>query len=207
MRSVKEERINALTHGAGIAFGLISIPFLIYYSFKTGNNAILAGSIVYGLSFLFVYSASTIFHAINKPRYKRTWRKIDHISIYFLISGTYTPFVLIYLNNSKGFALLAVLWALTLIGMCLKIFLTGKFDNISTFIYLLMGWSMIFVAKSFFTAVPFPILLLIITGGILYSAGVYFYLKDQRPYYHGIWHIFVLAAGVFHFFGVFAAVV
>ena len=202
----KEELFNVLTHGLGILFGFLSIPFLIYYAFSNGNLLIAFGSIIYSLTFLFVYTASTFYHAFNKPSRKALWRKVDHISIYFMISGSYTPFILKYMYEPRGIILLGALWFLTLVGIFFKIFNTGKFDNISTIIYLLMGWSVLFVAKTFFTVIPTQILMLIGLGGLLYTVGVLFYKMDKLPFNHGIWHLFVLGAGVAHFFGVFLSI-
>ena len=203
----KEEWFNAATHGLGVLFGIFSIPFLVYFALKSRDSILLVGAIVYSLTFLFVYASSTLYHTFNKPNRKAIWRKIDHISIYFMISGTYTPFLLKYMFNPKGLILLTILWTLSLIGIFFKLFYTGKYDNLSTLIYLIMGWSILFVAKPFFNIIPLSILILIAAGGVFYTVGVIFYKWDKLPYNHGIWHLFVLAAGVSHFTGVLLTVV
>jgi hemolysin III len=131
---------------------------------------------------------------------------LDHISIYFLIAGTYTPFLLIYLNNTFGISLLIILWGLTALGIIFKIFFTGKWNKLSTFIYVGMGCILLVGGKTFFVAIPMPVLTMIVIGGVLYLIGVVFYLWNKYPYNHAIWHFFVLAAAVCHYVAILLAV-
>ena len=131
---------------------------------------------------------------------------MDHISIYFLIAGTYTPFILIFVNNSFGMILLGVLWGLTALGTLFKTFFTGKFEIVSTVIYLAMGWMLLTGADTFFANMPYQIMALIVAGGILYSVGVIFYIWRMFTYHHAVWHLFVLGGAICHYSAVLLAV-
>jgi hemolysin III len=196
---LREERLSSITHFLGIAFGLVCIPILILNASENSPRSILVGTIIYGFSFLMLFTFSSLFHWQTKARIRRLFLILDHISIYFLIAGTYTPFILIFINNSFGLMLLSVLWSLTLMGTIFKIFFTGRFEIISTLIYLMMGWMLLIGAREFFANMPFSVIVLIITGAILYSIGVLFYLWRFFTYHHAVWHLFVLSAAICHF--------
>jgi hemolysin III len=203
---MKQELANSISHGFGILFGVVCIPLLIAYATKAGTAAAVVGACVYGFSFLMVYTFSTLYHSFQQIQVKTLLKKLDHISIYFLIAGTYTPFILIYLNNAIGITMLATLWGLTLTGIVFKIFHAGKYEKLSVAIYLLMGWILLAAGKAFFLALPVPVISLVAAGGILYTLGVFFYVKKSFTYHHAIWHFFVLAAGICHFVAVLLAV-
>ena len=203
---VREELFNAITHAIGIVFGIICIPILIVTAINHSGTSILAGISIYGFSFLMVFTFSTLFHWTRHRKKKDILRILDHISIYFLIAGTYTPFILIFVNNAYGLTLLSVLWTLTLLGTIYKTFFTGKFEIISTLIYLIMGWMLLTGANAFFAKMPFSVMVLIICGGCLYTIGVFFYLWRWFAYHHGIWHLFVLSASICHYTAIFLAV-
>lgn len=195
----REEKINSLTHFPGIIFGLTAMPFLIIYAFYHARYNVTAGIIVYGICFLLVFTVSTLFHLQNSGKLRRILKKLDHISIFFMIAGTYTPFILIYVNNEFGMRLLTILWSLSALGTIFKIFFTGKLEILSVIIYLTMGWMCLSVAESFFGGMPFIVKALIIAGGALYTIGVVFYIWRLHTYHHAIWHIFVLVAAICHF--------
>ena len=203
---VREELVNSITHGIGILFGLVFIPVLIYNATNHAKTDVVAGAAVYGLSFLMVFTFSTLYHGLQAERVKRTFKILDHISIYFLIAGTYTPLILIYQQNTFGTTLLVVLWSLTLLGTLFKTFFCGRWELLSTIIYLLMGWSMLAGGNSFFAAMPANVLTMVVTGGVLYSAGVIFYLWEKYTYSHAVWHIFVLAAAICHYVAILLSV-
>jgi hemolysin III len=198
-QDLREERLNSLTHLLGIVFGLVCIPILILNACQSAGASIVAGTIIYGFSFLMVFTFSTLFHWHSNSKLRKLFLILDHISIYFLIAGTYTPFILIFINNSFGMMLLTVLWSLTLLGIFFKIFYTGRFEIVSTIIYIVMGWMLLTGAKEFFSNMPYPIVVLIITGGVLYSIGVLFYIWRFFAYNHAVWHLFVLSAAICHF--------
>jgi hemolysin III len=200
------EMVNSLLHGLGILFGVISMPVLIADASKNNNLAGMAGSGIYGFCFLMLFTFSTLYHGFQQPKIKGILKILDHISIYFLIAGTYTPIILIFVNNPLGFTLLAILWSLTLLGIFFKIFFTGRFEIASTIIYILMGWILFAGGKIFFTAMPASVIVLITIGGGLYTIGVIFYLWQKYTYHHAIWHLFVLAAALCHYAAVFISV-
>jgi hemolysin III len=202
----KQETANSLIHGVGIIFGISSLPILVALAIHHDNTPAVAGAAIYGFSFLFLFTSSTIYHITEEPRLKKIFKVLDHISIYFLISGTYTPFLLIYLNNAFGVSLLCILWGLTVIGIGIKIFFTGRFDLLSTIIYLLMGLILIVGGRRFFIHVPKDVLFFVCIGGGLYIIGVLFYLWDKYFYSHAVWHVFVLAGAICHYVAVLLSV-
>jgi len=204
--TLKQEVVHSIIHAFGILFGIISIPVLTVLAAKDSNIPAIVGASIYGFSFLMVFSFSTTYHGFQQPQVKRVLEIFDHISIYFLIAGTYTPFLLIYLRNSFGITLLAILWGLTILGIFFKIFFTGRFEIVSVIIYLLMGWILIAGGKRFFTAIPGDVLTFIIIGGALYSIGIIFYLWKGFAWHHAVWHFFVLAAAICHYVAVLLAV-
>jgi hemolysin III len=203
---MRQELANSISHGFGILFGVVCIPLLIAIATKAGSPAALVGACVYGFSFLMVYTFSTLYHSFQQTQVKAILKKLDHISIYFLIAGTYTPFILIYLNNAVGLLMLVTLWVLTIVGIFFKAFHAGKYEKLSVTIYLLMGWILLAAGKSFFVALPVPVISLVAAGGLLYTMGVFFYVKKSFTYHHAVWHFFVLAAGICHFVAVLLAV-
>ncbi|MCW3118138.1 MAG: hemolysin [Chitinophagaceae bacterium] len=204
--TLKQELIHSIIHAFGILFGIISIPILTVLAAKNTNVAGIVGASIYGFCFLMLFTFSTLYHSFQQPQVKRVLEIFDHISIYFLLDGTYTPFLLIYLNNSFGITLLSVLWGLTVLGVIFKIFFTGRFEVISIIIYLIMGWILIVGGKRFFTELPTDVVIFIIIGGGLYSIGIIFYLWDKYDWHHALWHFFVLAAAVCHYVAVLLAV-
>jgi hemolysin III len=201
-----EERWNTATHILGILFGLVSIPILILNACDNTSLPVITGISIYGASFLMTFVCSTLFHCQKEGRARDLWKKLDHIAIYYMIAGTYTPFILIFVNNSFGMLLLCVLWGLTLVGTLFKTFYTGKFEIISTLIYLVMGWMLLVGGKAFFTNMPYEIAALIVAGGILYTIGVIFYLWRLFTYHHAVWHLFVLSGAICHFSAVMMSV-
>jgi hemolysin III len=201
----KQEVVNALIHGIGILFGVSGIPVLIAIGTVNGNTPGIIGAGIYGFCFLMLFTSSTIFHIALEPAIRQLFKKLDHISIYFLIAGTYTPLLLVFLNNTFGITLLVILWSLTLLGIFFKMRYTGRFEIVSTIIYLLMGWIMVVGGRKFFDAMPTDVLIFICIGGGLFSIGVFFYLWDKYTYTHAIWHGFVLAGAICHYVAVLLA--
>ncbi|MCP4977564.1 MAG: hemolysin III family protein [Maribacter sp.] len=203
---IQQELVNSIIHGFGIIFGIVSIPILIAFAIKSDNTPGVIGAAIYGFCFLQLFTFSTLYHGFQHAQAKRIFQILDHISIYFLISGTYTPFLLIYMNNAFGITLLTVLWGLTALGIVFKIFFTGKWNIISTLVYIAMGCIMIVGGRTFFESIPNAILTMILIGGVLYILGVVFYLWKKYPYNHAVWHFFVLAAAVCHYVAILLAV-
>ncbi|MNJ95477.1 hemolysin-III related [compost metagenome] len=198
----KQELLHGLIHGIGVLFGVSGIPVLIGIATAHNNVPAIVGAGIYGFCFLMLFTCSMVYHLALEFGVKRLFEILDHISIYFLIAGTYTPFLLIYMNNSFGITLLCLLWGLTLVGIFFKIWYTGKYNIISTIIYLLMGWMMLIGGNKFFTALPKSVIIMLFIGAGFYSIGTAFYLFGKRPYSHALWHAMVLAAAIFHYVAV-----
>src|SRR6185436_18481390 len=196
---VKQELVNSLSHGLGILFGIVCVPILVTQAVKNENVNGIVGSGIYGFSFLMVFTFSTLYHGTPQGRMRQIMKILDHISIYFLIAGTYTPLLLIYMNNSFGITLLCILWSLTLIGTVFKTFFTGRWEILSTIIYVAMGWILLAGGRSFFANMPYDVTTLVITGGIVYTLGVIFYLWEKYTYNHAVWHFMVLSAAICHY--------
>jgi hemolysin III len=203
---IQQELVNSIIHGFGIIFGIVSIPILIALAIKSENTAGIVGAAIYGFCFLQLFTFSTLYHGFQHPQAKRVLEILDHISIYFLIAGTYTPFLLIYLNNPFGITLLSILWSLTALGIIFKIFFTGKWNVISTIVYVAMGCILLVGGRTFFTSIPNDVMIMISIGGGLYLLGVIFYLWEKYPFNHAVWHFFVLAAAVCHYVAILLAV-
>lgn len=203
---IKRELVNSIVHGFGIIFGIVSIPILIAFAIKSDNTPGVIGAAIYGFCFLQLFTFSTLYHSFQHAHVKRIFEILDHISIYFLIAGTYTPFLLVYMPNAFGITLLSVLWSLTALGIIFKIFFTGKCKIISTIVYIAMGCIMVVGGRTFFETIPANVLTMILIGGALYLLGVIFYLWEKYPYNHAVWHFFVLAAAVCHYVAILLAV-
>lgn len=204
--ALRHEIVHSIIHAFGILFGIISIPILTALAAHKANIPGIVGASIYGFCFLMLFTFSTLYHAFREKQVKRTLEIFDHISIYFLIAGTYTPFLLIYLYNSFGITLLVILWSLTFLGVIFKIFLTGKYEILSVIIYFLMGWILVVGGKRFFRAIPADVMIFILIGGGLYSLGIVFYLWQKYNWNHAVWHFLVLAAAVCHYVAVLLAV-
>jgi len=202
----KQEIIHGIIHAVGILFGLSALPVLTGIAATHGNTPGIVGAGIYSFCFILLFTCSTVYHLAQDQQVKKLFVVLDHISIYFLIAGTYTPFLLVFMNNAFGITLLCILWGLTAVGVVFKSFFTGRFNMLSTIIYLIMGWIMIVGGKTFFTSLPLPVIIMIAIGGVLYSIGVYFYLREKRAYTHAIWHTFVLAAAICHYVAVLLSV-
>lgn len=200
---VKEEVLHAITHGVGVLLGIAGLVLLILKAVPSGNMIRLFSAIVFGLSIIILYLNSTLYHSFPWKRVKHLFKIFDHISIYILIAGTYTPFMLITLKGVLGTVIISVIWGLTFIGIVFKIFFVGRFRVLSTLMYVMMGWMAIFAVKPLLATLPTPALLYLILGGVMYTVGVVFYLWEKIPYHHAIWHLFVLAGTIFHFFSIY----
>lgn len=206
LQSSFEERLNAISHGIGALLGIVALVLLICYDTnKTAYS--LFSVIVYGISIIVLFTASTLYHAVSNVKHKHFFRILDHISIYFLIAGTYTPVALITLETSKGWTLFYVVWGIALFGTILKLFFTGRFELFSTLLYLVMGWLIVFDFSNLSDAIGSDGILWLFAGGLSYTVGIIFYAIPRIPYNHVIWHMFVLAGALFHFFMIFFYVI
>jgi len=195
----REEIANILTHGFGFILFAIASPLLLRLAAQSGNWYQILGLGIFCLSLLMVYSSSTIYHSILDQRLKGIFQKIDHICIYFLIAGTHTPFLLLYLNKPYGWAFLSLLWIIVLIGVLYKTFFIGRFKKLSLWLYILMGWSGIFTIPLMLDQMNTLTLYWILGGGLSYSLGTIFYVWEKLPFNHAIWHVFVIGGSLGHF--------
>ena len=202
-----EEQLNAWSHGIGAALGIVALVLLIIYSNDNHKPWSLFSVIVYGISIIVLFLASTFYHAVRGDKRKHYFRIIDHISIYLLIAGTYTPVLLILLRNSLGWSLFWVVWGIAAFGVVLKLFFTGRFETFSTLLYLVMGWLIVFDYTNTAEALGSDGVFWLIAGGLFYTVGIVFYAIEKIPYNHVIWHLFVLAGAISHFFMIFNHVI
>lgn len=197
----RQELANTLTHFAGILiFGAMS-PFLILKVIKTDPEK-LNYILLFCFGLLMVYSSSTLYHFAKKASIKHKLRIWDHISIYFLIGGSYSPFVAFFLPAPHAQTFLYILWGLIAVGVLFKLFFTGKYDIISTLSYVGLGWMALFIIQPIISNASESVLWLIVAGGLSYTVGVIFYVWKGFTYHHAIWHVFVLAGSIAHFFAV-----
>lgn len=198
-QSLGEEIASSITHGLGLTGSLIVFPFLVMAASRDGDRWRVMSAIVFGSSLVLLYAASTFYHALPGPRAKRVFRIIDHSAIYVLIAGTYTPFLLGPLRGGWGWSLFAVIWALAIAGIVIKATLGIRWEKLSTVVYLVMGWIGAIAIKPLLDRVSPTGLLWLLAGGLAYTAGVAFFVIDQRVRYaHSIWHLFVATGSICH---------
>lgn len=193
----REELLNALSHGLGILLGMLGFV-IMWKNHKTRVPWATLSLVIYSISVILLFAASTAYHAVQDPRVKRKLRVLDHISIYFLIAGTYTPVALITLSDSQGIPLFFVVWGVAIAGTLFKIFYTGKLEWLSLMLYLVMGWLIVFDFSFLWSQLSSDGVLLLFLGGAFYTLGTVFYAIRQIPYNHFIWHLFVLGGAVSH---------
>ena len=200
--SKKEERLNIITHAFGLLLSVIGLPFLILKSLSFEGYWKPASLVIYGLSLIVLYAASTFYHAATDPPLRRKLNIFDHAAIYVLIAGTYTPFTILVLEGPLGWIIFGLTWTFALTGIILKLFYTGRFDKLSTALYLLMGWQIMFVINPLMERFSTEGLQLLFAGGVFYTIGAVLYSIKKLPYNHAIFHVFVLLGSVCHFFSV-----
>ena len=197
-----EEIMNAVTHGIGIALSIAGLVILVVFAALYGDAWKVVASSIYGASMIVLYTASTLYHSFSKTKAAKKLNMFDHISIYYLIAGSYTPFMLVNLRGAWGWSIFGVIWACAITGTILKIIYGNNFRKISTIIYLAMGWMILIAIYPFVKNVELGGVILLAAGGLSYSFGVIFYKWKSLPFNHAIWHLFVLAGTVLQFFAV-----
>jgi len=202
-----EKFADAMTHGVGLALSIMAFILLIVKAAFSKDTWIFLSFSLYGVTLISAYLSSTIYHLYmfyhknpNK-NFRRFLLLYDHCSIFFLIAGSYTPILLIFLRESLGFIFFAVIWILALMGVLYKIYFLGKFRKFSVVMYVSMGWCIVLSSKQLLVSVPHDLLIVLIIGGLFYTSGIVFYQKKSVPFNHAIWHIFVLLGSIIHFFG------
>lgn len=201
--TLKEEIWSSIIHGVGIALSIAGLVILVVLSSVDGNVWAIVSTAIFGASMIVLYSASTIYHAIPNLEIKKKLKKFDHISIYYLIAGTYTPFLLVNMRGALGWTLFGLVWGLAVVGTFLKLLSSGSGTKIwSIGLYLLMGWMIIFASRQLVQELPKIGLIFLILGGLFYTLGIFFYVWKSKKYTHAIWHFFVLVGTIMHFFAV-----
>lgn len=196
-----------LTHAFGLLLSFIGLFTLVLGTYDQNNFLHFLCCIIYGTSLVLLYAASTCYHGFRSEHWKHVFKIVDHCAIYILIAGTYTPFTLLALGGMWGWSMFCTVWALAFIGIQFKLFFVNQFKIFSTLIYLMMGWLVVIAIEPLMQALPFEGLMWLVAGGIAYTVGVLFYLRDDYGYNHAIWHLFVLAGSVSHFIAVFLYVI
>ncbi|GAC1649428.1 MAG: hemolysin III family protein [Gemmatimonadaceae bacterium] len=198
-----EEIANSITHGVGLLASLVALPIIVMHARTRHDRWELIGGAVFGATLVLLYGASTLYHALPPSRAKRIFRVLDHAAIYLLIAGTYTPFAVGALRGPWGWSLLASVWALAIAGITLKAMRGFRYPRLSMVLYLLMGWLAIIAVRPLIASVGLPGFAWLVAGGACYTGGVFFFTQDHRLRYgHMVWHLFVAAGSVCHFFAV-----
>jgi hemolysin III len=201
--TASEEKLNIWSHAFGLLLSIIAFPFLVLKALNFDGFLKPASFIVYGFSLIILYAASTFYHAATAPKKRRKLNIFDHAAIYVLIAGSYTPFSLVALNSNLGLYLFALVWVFALVGIILKLFFTGKFNKLSTAMYLLMGWQVLFFINTLIENLSSFSLNFLFIGGVFYSIGAVFYMIKKLPYNHAIFHLFVLLGSFSHFLAIY----
>jgi len=204
MQSRNEELLNGISHSVGLIAAILATPFLIVKAVRDGDAALVVGASVFCATIVLLYLASTIYHLLPHGKAKRVFHVFDHIAIFVLIAGTYTPFSLGVLKGALGWSLFGITWGIVAIGMVLKSVPGARHPILSTALYLIMGWIIIFAIKPLVALVPTAGILWLVAGGVSYTAGVVFYALDSRlRFSHFIWHLFVMAGTACHYIAVY----
>jgi len=197
--SLAEEIANAVTHGLGAVLSLVGLVLMVAAAAVHDDPWALLGAAVFGASLFALYLASTLYHALPRPAWKRWLQRLDHAAIFLLIAGSYTPFTLVNLRDDWGLVLAAAVWSGALAGAAFKLWARGDHDRLSAVIYLALGWMIVLALKPLIDNVEPGGVWLLVAGGLSYSVGVVFYFWHRLPFNHAIWHLFVLGGSVCHF--------
>ena len=198
--SLTEEIWHAITHGIGLALSIAALTIMVAYSSQSGSTLSVLASILFGITLIILYGASTLYHALTHHELKKKFQQFDHASIYILIAGSYTHVTLISLGDTLGYSIFGVVWAVSIFGIYLKFAYPGRFEKLSLVLYLLLGWLIVIAIKPLFEVMDTGGLWLLLIGGLFYTFGVIFYVWDNLPFNHAIWHLFVMGGSISHFF-------
>ncbi|MCM3002960.1 PAQR family membrane homeostasis protein TrhA [Priestia koreensis] len=199
--SKPEEIANAITHGIGAILSIVGLTLLVVFSVQHGTPWHVVSFTIYGITMLLLYVSSTLVHSFPEGKVKDLFEIFDHSSIYLFIAGTYTPFMFM-LNGALGWTIFGIVWGMAVGGIVFKAFFTKKFLFMSTILYVLMGWLIVFAWEPLQSILPEPGIMLLVIGGVLYTVGAVFYVWRGFKFHHMIWHLFVLAGTVLHFLAI-----
>jgi len=204
--TVRERIADGCIHAIGVTASLVALTALLIIGVESQVTLWIVSLVIYGLALVATFSFSAGYHLVVRPKLKEVLRRLDHAAIFLMIAGTYTPFVLIKMNNAWGLGLLAVVWTMAAIGIAIKLFAPRFLDGLSTALYLVQGWAVIAAWEPLMSALPGHVLTLLVVGGVLYTIGVVFHLWERLPYQNAIWHGFVLSAASCHYAAVIVVV-
>jgi len=197
--SKSEEIWNAATHGIGLILSIAGLAILVAFATLTGSAMIIVSASIFSATLIIMYGSSTLYHAISNKKIKKIFQTLDHASIYILIAGTYTPITLITLEGAWGWSIFSINWTIAIIGIYMKFAYPRRFEKVSLFLYVIMGWMIIIAIQPLIQNMNLGGLILLVVGGLFYTFGIFFYIKDHKPYYHTVWHFFVLAGSISHY--------
>lgn len=198
-----EERLNIWSHFVGVILGILGLVLLLGKGINLNSIIHIASYVIYGLSMVVLFLASTLYHSATETSKRMKLKIFDHVAIYFLIAGSYTPFTLIGLKGVWGWSIFGVAWGIGIIGMVLKLFFTGRFNFLSTLSYVLMGWVVVIAIKPLMNSLSSDALFWLAMGGVFYTVGAVLYSIKKIPYNHAIFHFFVLGGCISHFIGIY----
>ena len=202
-----EETANCVTHALGFALSLVGTAALVRVMSQYGDTRGIVGVSIYGATLLALYAASTLSHSFEQPRLRHFFRTVDQVCIFLLIAGTFTPIALTYMRDGWGWALFIAVWGLAIVGIFTKIFF-AKLETLAISAYVLLGWLPAIAIKPIIEIVPGAALTWILLGGIFYTIGTVFLMRDERvPFFHAVWHVFVIAGSACHYYAVMRFVV
>jgi hemolysin III len=200
--SAKEEVFNSITHGIGTLLSVAALVLLVILSVGKGDIWHIVSYTIYGSTLVLLYLSSTLYHSFTKEKLKNLFARFDHAAIFLLIAGTYTPFLLTVLRGTFGWILFGIIWGVAVIGVVIRSIYLTRFRKLMVALYLAMGWMFVVAVGPMIKNLPILSIIFLFLGGIFYSVGVIFYVKRNLKYGHGIWHLFVLAGSIMHFFAV-----
>jgi hemolysin III len=199
------EKFNSISHLVGAVLALIGFGALLTIAIQSGEPATIVSFVVFGLTLVLLYTMSTLYHSFHPPQLKAIFQKLDHMTIYLLIAGTYTPYMVVSLGDLEGYRMLAIVWALAIVGLLLDLLNPNRIELLQIAIYLFMGWVCMFEYSHLRASIPGQGMFWLALGGVAYTVGVIFYVLDNLQHLkhaHGIWHIFVLAGSISHFISI-----
>lgn len=200
--TIKEEIFNSITHGIGALLSIAALVILVAFASINGDILQIVSFSIYGFTLFFLFTSSTLYHSIFHEKSKQVFRVLDHVSIYLVIAGSYTPIALVAMKGTWGWIIFVLIWSLAVLGILLKAFTLSKSKHSSILLYVIMGWLIVIAIKPMLNTIPPGLFTWLLIGGLTYTIGIVFYMCKKIPFNHGIWHIFVLGGTIIHYLGI-----
>ncbi len=200
--TIQEEIFNSITHGIGALLSIAALVILVAFASINGDVIQIISFSIYGFTLFFLFTSSTLYHSIFHEKSKQVFRILDHIAIYLVIAGSYTPIALVAMKGTWGWIIFVLVWSMAAMGIILKIFTINQSKFFSTFLYIIMGWLIVIASKPMMNTLPPGLFMWLLLGGLIYTLGIVFYICKKIPFNHGIWHIFVLGGTIIHYLGI-----